>query len=74
MAEPKKRLTSTRSGNRQSHDRVKKTNLSVCSNCKQPVRPHNVCQNCGFYNGKKVIEVSKDVAKNKKIEEELKDE
>lgn len=74
MAEPKKRLTSTRSGNRQSHDALRAKSLSSCSHCKNAVRPHTVCMNCGYYGGKKVLELKSDKIKNKKVEEELKDE
>jgi len=48
--------------------------LSSCSHCKQRVLPHTVCQNCGYYDGKKVLEVGKEEVKNKKELEELKDE
>lgn len=59
MAEPKKRLTSTRSGNRRSHLKVKLNTLAICPQCKKPVVPHRVCANCGFYNGKDVLELEK---------------
>jgi len=59
MAEPKKRLTSTRSGNRRSHLEAKTQSLAVCTHCKQPVLSHRVCENCGFYNGQDVLELEK---------------
>jgi len=33
--------------------------LTLCANpeCKQPVRPHHVCLECGTYKGKKVLEI-----------------
>ncbi|MEZ7891836.1 MAG: 50S ribosomal protein L32 [Candidatus Wallbacteria bacterium] len=33
--------------------------IAVCSNpeCRQPVRPHHVCLECGTYDGKKVMEI-----------------
>jgi len=74
MAEPKKRLTSTRSGNRQSHNALKGSSYGSCSNCKQSVAGHSVCQNCGYYKGKKVLEVGIDRKKLKEENEELKDE
>ncbi|OGD67753.1 50S ribosomal protein L32 [Candidatus Berkelbacteria bacterium RIFCSPHIGHO2_12_FULL_36_9] len=55
MAEPKKRHTSTRSGNRRSHLALSKVNLSKCAQCKDPVLPHTICKTCGTYKGKKVI-------------------
>jgi large subunit ribosomal protein L32 len=74
MAEPKKRLTSTRSGNRQSHDSIKEKTLIFCPNCKKKIRPHHVCPNCGFYQGKKVIKLKDEKKKEKKLAEKLKDE
>jgi len=74
MAEPKKRLTRTRSGNRQSHDALKATSLSICSNCKQEMIPHTVCKNCGFYNGKKILTLKSEKAKEKKADKELENE
>lgn len=59
MAEPKKRLTSARSGNRRSHLAVKPKSLAICSQCKKPLIPHRVCANCGYYNGKDVLEIEK---------------
>jgi len=74
MAEPKKRLTSTRSGNRQSHDALSKRSFAVCSHCKEKIVPHTVCQNCGYYGDKKIIEMKIEKEKSKKEEEELKNE
>ena len=59
MAEPKKRLTSTRSGNRRSHLALKKIKLAKCPKCDDPIMPHTVCKTCGYYNGEKIIEVNK---------------
>lgn len=59
MAEPKKRLTSHRSGNRRSHLALKATSLGTCPKCKMKIKPHFVCANCGFYNGKDVLELDR---------------
>jgi len=74
MAEPKKRLTSTRSGNRQSHVALKAKTYGSCSHCKSKVLSHTVCDNCGYYGGKKVMIVKDEKVKVKKEEEQLKDE
>lgn len=59
MAEPKKRMTSTRSGNRRSHLAVKANSLSICPKCKSSIMSHRVCATCGFYNGVDVLELDK---------------
>lgn len=51
MAEPKKRLTSTRSGKRRSHLALEMQSLSLCPRCKSKKLPHRICPNCGFYKG-----------------------
>lgn len=59
MAEPKKRMTSSRSGNRKSHDHLKKINLSICPKCKEPKLSHCVCNYCGTYKGEEIIKTEK---------------
>ncbi len=73
MAEPKKRMTSTRSGNRTRHQYLRRGASRVCQHCHQLTVPHQVCRNCGYYKGKIVVEVEKKVIQ-KKAKEELKDE
>ena len=78
MAEPKKRLTSSRSGKRRSHLRLRSKSLSICPKCKSPVLPHRVCPNCGFYKGENVFKLEEKAqakeTRRKKREEELKEE
>ena len=74
MAEPKKRLTSTRSGNRQSKDALKASALISCSNCKARIAPHRVCANCGYYKGEKVITLKSDMKAKKKIAEQIEED
>jgi large subunit ribosomal protein L32 len=59
MAEPKKKLSHSRSGNRRSHlaDQIKNVNLAICEKCKHQIKPHFVCPNCGFYRGKTVLNI-----------------
>jgi len=59
MAEPKKRATSTRSGNRRSHLAPKAKPLSNCPKCQTAIMPHRVCYECGHYKGENVLELAK---------------
>lgn len=59
MAEPKKRLTSTRSGNRKSHQHLVSPAIAKCTNCQADKTPHTLCQKCGYYKGKSVLDVAK---------------
>lgn len=57
MAVPRKRLTKRRIGNRRSsaHGKITLIQLAKCTNCNSPVHAHAICNECGFYKGKKVI-------------------
>lgn len=74
MAEPKKKLSRARSGARKSHDALKASSLSVCEKCKSKKLPHTVCSECGFYNGKKISKVEKEIRAENEQKEQLKDE
>lgn len=56
MANPKRRRSNSRTGKRRTHWKLRAPGLSECPNCGQPRRPHRVCANCGYYNGRDVIE------------------
>jgi large subunit ribosomal protein L32 len=57
-----------------SHHALKKRTFSVCSHCKAESISHTVCKQCGYYNGRKVIDVLKKAdkkeVKKKKLEKE----
>lgn len=55
------RHTRAHTGNRRSHHALKKINLVSCKNCQAFIRPHRVCDACGYYRGKVVKKVSKEV-------------
>ncbi|MGN0930033.1 MAG: 50S ribosomal protein L32 [Alphaproteobacteria bacterium] len=58
MAVPKKKTSQSRKNMRRSHDALAPNAVSVCKNCGEVVRPHNVCKACGSYNGKQIVENS----------------
>ena len=60
------RHTKSHTKNRRSHHALKDTSFVACSNCKAPKKSHNVCPGCGFYNGKKVLDLIKKVEKKQK--------
>ena len=56
MAVPKRRTSrAKRDQRRANHDKVTAPNISYCSNCGEPYRPHRICASCGFYGGRQVI-------------------
>lgn len=57
MAVPQRRTSKTRKALRRTHFKLHQVGLSECSNCGASVKPHHVCSNCGYYDGKKVLDV-----------------
>lgn len=55
MSVQKKRISKRRTRNRRSHHALSTPNVTVCPQCKNPVRPHYACPSCGYYRGKKVL-------------------
>lgn len=69
MAVPKKKTSKTRKGTRRAHLGLTPSCLSECSHCHKKSKPHHVCLNCGYYNGKEVIKIKTKIKhKNKVVE------
>ncbi len=51
------RHTRSHTANRRSHHALKEPTVAVCKNCGGSHRPHHMCLNCGFYNGRMVIDL-----------------
>lgn len=57
MGVPKQRKTKSRQGNRRSHHALKIMRFSRCGKCGKEVLPHRLCENCGNYNKREVVNV-----------------
>lgn len=58
MAVPKKKTSKRRSANRTSANmKANKVVLSKCEQCGELKPQHVVCHVCGFYGGKKVLDI-----------------
>jgi len=57
---PKKKISRGRRDRRRAHHALKSRNIVQCSNCGETRLPHHVCGNCGFYQGREIIEVEQD--------------
>lgn len=57
MPVPKKRHTKSRRNKRRSHHALSQTNILHCEKCKKIVRHHTMCENCGTYKGREVVDV-----------------
>lgn len=55
MAVPKRRTSKRKKRARNTHKTAPKIVLQACPKCGEKKRPHHVCENCGYYDGKKVV-------------------
>lgn len=55
MAVPKRRTSKSKQGMRRSHHHLKSKGVQYCPRCNEPVLPHRVCDQCGFYQGRDAI-------------------
>lgn len=53
------RHTRSHTKNRRSHHALTAPMLAVCKNCGANHRPHHMCLECGFYNGRQVVDLAK---------------
>lgn len=57
MAVPRGRVSNQRKNTRRAHDAKKPANLVNCRNCGDKRMPHTICQSCGAYSNRIVVEV-----------------
>ncbi|MGH6629609.1 MAG: 50S ribosomal protein L32 [Burkholderiales bacterium] len=55
MAVPKRKVSPARAGKRRSHLALTKNVSIECPNCGEAKRPHHVCADCGYYDGREVV-------------------
>lgn len=53
------RHSNARTGSRRAHDALKVPIFGQCPRCTQPMLPHRICPNCGFYKGNRIIDLRK---------------
>ena len=55
MAVPFRRTSKTKKRMRHTHLKKEVGAITLCPNCKTPIRPHRMCPKCGYYKGKEVV-------------------
>ena len=55
MAVPKKKISKSKRNMRRAHDALSISAYDECANCGELKRPHHVCGECGFYDGREVV-------------------
>ncbi|MCS6999291.1 MAG: 50S ribosomal protein L32 [Bacteroidota bacterium] len=58
MPNPKRRHSKSRRDKRRTHYKAAPKTSSICPNCGSPKIAHTACTECGYYNGRKVLQVS----------------
>ncbi len=66
MAVPKQKHTKSRRDRRRVNLRLSSPKLVVCSQCGKLKLPHALCSYCGYYEGREVIDVLKELGKKEK--------
>lgn len=69
MPVPKRKLSRSRRDMRSANKFLDLILFKICStkDCNNPILPHIVCDKCGFYKGRKVLEIRIKKAKEKSI-------
>jgi large subunit ribosomal protein L32 len=75
MAVPKQHRSKSRQGQRRMHIHIQKKKTIACPKCGKPVLAHTLCESCGHYKGREVIDVLAKLTKKerKKKEKEMKE-
>lgn len=56
-AQPKKRISRARQGERRSHLALGRPQLVRCPQCRNLRPAHSACPNCGTYRGRQVVRI-----------------
>ncbi|MCL1827078.1 MAG: 50S ribosomal protein L32 [Candidatus Cloacimonetes bacterium] len=59
MPVPKRRQSKSRRDLRRTQDALAVPTWTTCGQCGEACRPHHICEKCGFYKGKKIVESKK---------------
>lgn len=58
MAVPKYKKSKAKQRSRRADwERLRKPDLGSCDNCGSAVQPHQVCMECGYYDGRQVLDI-----------------
>jgi len=57
MAVPKRKTSKSKRDKRRTHKKIGAPSVASCPQCGETVLPHRVCESCGTYKGRTVIEV-----------------
>jgi large subunit ribosomal protein L32 len=56
---PKRKHSKGRRNRRRAHDALRSKPLTVCANCGELHMSHCICEHCGHYGGRSILEVER---------------
>lgn len=60
MPVPKRKLSRKRRDQRSANKGIKPKAITGCQTCQAPVMPHQICKECGYYKGTKILRTKAD--------------
>ncbi|HBS48113.1 TPA: 50S ribosomal protein L32 [Candidatus Dependentiae bacterium] len=60
MPVPKRKVSKSRRDKRSANKKIAVKAVCVCLTCQAPISSHQVCSECGYYKGKKIIQTKTD--------------
>ena len=66
MAVPKRKMSKARRDSRRANWKLTAPGLVECPQCHEQMRPHHVCPECGYYDGKEVVKTEEELDIKKK--------
>jgi|SRR3989338_7498150 len=70
MAVPKQHRSKSRQGQRRMHIHIGSPTTVICSKCGQAVLAYTMCQNCGYYKEREMVNVLAKLDKKEKKKRE----
>ncbi|MCH2023850.1 MAG: 50S ribosomal protein L32 [Saprospiraceae bacterium] len=61
MAHPKSRISKQRKRKRRTHYKAETPHVVICRSCGNPVQRHRICDACGSYRGRTIINKAEDI-------------
>ena len=56
----KRRWSKARTHSKRSTWKLETPRFAKCPNCGEPILPHTLCSNCGYYDGKQIVAKKED--------------
>lgn len=60
MPTPKRKVSKSRKGKRSANKGLKPKAIMSCQTCQSPIIPHQICKDCGYYKGVKILRTKAD--------------